>query len=202
MKKLDESRAKRAAAGEKGMKSRWGKTDNKVITADNSKVNESKENEIKVKESKEEESKEKEIKKEYEEEGGGSIGEAIVSDFFAEEALEPDNYFGASEETKSEADKLTNEIWKRFVPEGSPSDFDKRMVFCKVIGADKDENGEWRGYISREKTDVLLYAFKAAAMANKTGNWNYIESVLRRAEDEGLKTLKEIEDRDFEKGKM
>ncbi|MBQ7623891.1 MAG: DUF4373 domain-containing protein, partial [Clostridia bacterium] len=125
---LKENRERRSEAARKAVNSRWNKERgdtnvlqndtnvlrNDTITEQYSTEEYSTEQNITEEYSTEEYTTKQDTKKENEEKGGGSIGEAIVSDFFAEEALEPDNYFGASEETKSEADKLTNEIWKRF----------------------------------------------------------------------------------------
>ena len=198
MKKLDESRAKRAEAGKKGMASRWSKTDNDVITNDNSKEKESKVNESKVNES-----KVKEIKEEKETFKSGGGGEACepdpVENYFSEKGLDPDAYFGASEETKKDSALLTLCIFKRFTPDKTPTDYDKRRVFCNVIDWRLKENDEREGFISRDKKDLLIYAFEAAAKAGKPGDWKYIDGVMRNNAKRKITSLKAAEDYDIDR---
>ena len=92
---------------------------------------------------------------------------------------------------------FTDVIFNRFASRQA-TDTDRMNVFHALRYSEQDkQSGEWRISFPRDKLDLLMYAFEQAALAGKPADWKYINAVLNRLSQRGIKTLEQAEDYDI-----
>ena len=92
---------------------------------------------------------------------------------------------------------FTDVIFSRFASRQA-TDTDRMNVFHALRHSEQDkQSGEWRISFPRDKLDLLMYAFEQAAFAGKPADWKYINAVLNRLTQRGIKTLEQAEDYDI-----
>lgn len=125
--------------------------------------------------------------------------EKEVDDFLIGRDLSPDFYFGITAEVKKDVELLTAVIFKRFATR-QPTDIDRANVFMALRCSHRDEaTGQWTITLPQDRKDLLMYAFETAASAGKPGDWNYINGVLEKLAQRGIRTLRQAEDFDYER---
>lgn len=132
--------------------------------------------------------------------GGGDDARARaseeISDFAAGRDMDPSLYFGMTPEIHAEVEAFTNAAFSRFAKR-QPTENDDAQAFMALYSSREDPvTGNWIMTIPRDNKDLLLYAFEAASNAGKPGDWRYINGVLTRLRQRGIRTLKEAEDYD------
>lgn len=132
--------------------------------------------------------------------GGGDDARARaseeISDFAAGRDMDPSLYFGVTPEIRAEVEAFTNAAFSRFAKR-QPTENDDAQAFMALYSSREDPGtGNWIMTIPRDNKDLLLYAFEAASNAGKPGDWRYINGVLTRLRQRGIRTLQEAEDYD------
>lgn len=132
--------------------------------------------------------------------GGGDDARARaseeISDFAAGRDMDPSLYFGVTPEIRAEVEAFTNAAFSRFAKR-QPTENDDAQAFMALYSSREDPGtGNWIMTIPRDNKDLLLYAFEAASNAGKPGDWRYINGVLTRLRQRGIRTLREAEDYD------
>ena len=82
---------------------------------------------------------------------------------------------------------MTGQIFAQFVGR-SPTPIDCQLTFQRVTW-----NGESGLSITKDRLDLLLYAFEQACYAGQSGNWRYIDGVLGNLASRGITTLEQAE---------
>lgn len=132
--------------------------------------------------------------------GGGDDARARageeISDFLAGRDMDPGLYFGMTPEIHAEVEAFTNAAFARFAKR-QPTENDDAQAFMALYSSREDPGtGNWIMTIPRDNKDLLLYAFEAASNAGKPGDWRYINGVLAKLRQRGIRTLREAEDYD------
>lgn len=132
--------------------------------------------------------------------GGGDDARARaseeISDFAAGRDMDPSLYFGVTPEIRAEVEAFTDAAFSRFAKR-QPTENDDAQAFMALYSSREDPGtGNWIMTIPRDNKDLLLYAFEAASNAGKPGDWRYINGVLSKLRQRGIRTLQEAEDYD------
>lgn len=132
--------------------------------------------------------------------GGGDDARARaseeISDFAAGRDMDPSLYFGVTPEIHAEVEAFTDAAFSRFAKR-PPTENDDAQAFMALYSSREDPlTGNWIMTIPRDNKDLLLYAFEAASNAGKPGDWRYINGVLSKLRQRGIRTLREAEDYD------
>ena len=132
--------------------------------------------------------------------GGGDDARARaseeISDFAAGRDMDPSLYFGVTPEIHAEVEAFTDAAFSRFAKR-PPTENDDAQAFMALYSSREDPGtGNWIMTIPRDNKDLLLYAFEAASNAGKPGDWRYINGVLSKLRQRGIRTLQEAEDYD------
>ena len=110
--------------------------------------------------------------------------------------MDPSLYFGVTPEIRAEVEAFTNAAFSRFAKR-QPTENDDAQTFMALYSSREDPGtGNWIMTIPRDNKDLLLYAFEAASNAGKPGDWRYINGVLSKLRQRGIRTLQEAEDYD------
>lgn len=129
--------------------------------------------------------------------GGGDDARAWaredVEQFCQGRDLDMEAYFGTTMAIKASVIAFTCEIFNRFATR-QPTQIDQVHVFRAIV--EQSEGPEWSVHLSDSRKELLLYACEAAAKAGKPGDWNYIDGVLIRLHQRGIRTLEQAEDYD------
>lgn len=119
-----------------------------------------------------------------------------ISDFAAGRDMDPSLYFGVTPEIHAEVEAFTDAAFSRFAKR-PPTENDDAQAFMALYSSREDPlTGNWIMTIPRDNKDLLLYAFEAASNAGKPGDWRYINGVLSKLRQRGIRTLQEAEDYD------
>ena len=129
--------------------------------------------------------------------GARAAAENAVSEYLQSRELDACAYFGVTDETMQTVSAFTDVIFSRFASRQA-TDTDRMNVFHALRHSEQDkQSGEWRISFPRDKLDLLMYAFEQAAFAGKPADWKYINAVLNRLTQRGIKTLEQAEDYDI-----
>lgn len=120
-----------------------------------------------------------------------------VNRFCQERDLEPDAYFGMTQEIKAAVKAFTDALFAKFTTR-QPTEADEAQVF-RAICANWIDGGEWRMVLHLDRKELLMYAFENASDAGKSGDWKYINGILEKLHQRGIKTLAEAEAYDFDR---
>lgn len=115
---------------------------------------------------------------------------AAIRNYFLNRGLTGDAYIGTSEDLMDEAQTLTSQIFAQFVGR-TPTPVDCQLTFQRVTW-----NGESGISITKDRLDLLLYAFEQASYSGQSGNWRYIDGVLGILASRGITTLAQAEEYD------
>ena len=121
-------------------------------------------------------------------------------EFLENRDLVPELYFGFTDQTRTQVEELTRQIYSQFSLK-PPTQSDVACVFDHVMHSirpeispdDPDDYSGWRIEFPKDKIDLLMYAFEAAAATGSPGNWNYIRGVTQRLNQRGITTLEQAE---------
>ncbi len=113
-----------------------------------------------------------------------------------------DRYFGA-DDVRPDVTKLTQQLFSGLTNR-QPTKADEAQVFKSVTRAERDPlTGTWRRWIDEDDSGLLIHAFRIAAESGKGGDWKYINGILTRFHQRGIKTVEQAEnfqaDRDMAK---
>ncbi len=126
--------------------------------------------------------------------GDGCAGRlsADMRDYLSGRGLLPEEYFGAEPELLNACGLLTDQLFSRFAARKA-TELDKARVFCAATIQRRNDGGGLECCLDQTFKDLLCYAFEAAAQAGKGGQWSYIEGVLAKLRQRGLKDLRSAE---------
>lgn len=109
-------------------------------------------------------------------------------------------YFGWNEDVGKELARVTREIFASYWPDHSPDDRDRQRVFECIKEQSTSEDGETVLTLSRDRKELLAYAFEQASRAGAV-NWNYIYGVLRNLEARGIHNTQQAWEYDEERSR-
>lgn len=122
-----------------------------------------------------------------------------ISDYCSERDLDMSAYFGASKEVQDEVAAVTDAIFTRFVTRPA-SQSDAVQVFHALrVSECNPLTNQWQITLPFNRKQLLMYAFEAACNAGCPGDWRYINGVLERLHQRGIKTLAEAEAYDLDR---
>lgn len=122
--------------------------------------------------------------------GGSDAASTMEQDCSTRLGTNTSSYLGMTDSLMSEVETLAKSVYGRYTSR-KPTQAD----ICKVVQAVTTYNGEART-IDKNAADLMVYAFDAANNAGKPGDWRYIDGVLSRLEQRGIKTIDDVEDYD------
>lgn len=130
---------------------------------------------------------------------GGDGARADASTGFLESrGLLTESYLGVDEQLLGQLDALAAELIPRFWHR-QPGELDRAKLFLNLCTP-----GQEPMEIDPDRKDLLLYALEQSVLTGHEGNWPYVEGVLRRLHQRGLKDLRQAEfydlDRDERRG--
>lgn len=140
--------------------------------------------------------------KEKESSGGGgdarAESEKAVGDYMATRGIDPGSCFGVTDDILGQSNLFAEAIFFKFANR-TPTEVDKSLVFDAVkVQAWQNETNVWSVSLSKDRIDLLMYAFEQAANAGKPGDWRYINGVLAKLHQRGITTLEQAENYDAE----
>lgn len=130
--------------------------------------------------------------------GDARAGANAVREYFDERNMTPGLYFGTTETLLSEVGSITKEIFTRLATRTSTSADVSEVFHAITVYNPNPGPGELERSISRDALDLLLYAFEQAVRAGNPGNWNYINGVLAKLNQRGIRTLADAENYDID----
>lgn len=130
--------------------------------------------------------------------GDAHAGANAVREYFDERNMNPGLYFGTTEALLSEVSSITKEIFTRLATRTSTNADVSEVFHAITIYNPNPAPGESERSISQDALDLLLYAFEQAVRAGNPGNWNYINGVLARLSQRGIRTLADAENYDID----
>ena len=102
--------------------------------------------------------------------------------------------FFASGDVKPDIARLTQQLFSGLTSR-KPTPADETQVFQAVTKAERDPlTDKWRRWIDEDARDLLIHAFRIASDSGKGGDWNYINGILTRFHQRGIKTVDDAED--------
>ncbi len=114
------------------------------------------------------------------------------------------SYFGFTDDTAREVKIITEKLYGAYMPSVRPTKQDERRVFLWTYKQVKSEAGEWSITFPAGRKELLAYAFEKADAAGAL-NWKYMDGILRRLAQRGIKNSCEAyaydEDREAHGGK-
>lgn len=133
-------------------------------------------------------------------EARAGASEEAVEAFLEERGQRPERYFGFTSETQAQAERIAGEIFTHYSLK-PPTKMDVTTVFeythTSIPPADPYDHAGWRIEFPKDKIDLLMYAFEAAAAVGSPGNWNYIRGVMGKLHGRRITNLEQAEDFDF-----
>lgn len=130
--------------------------------------------------------------------GDARAGANAVREYFDERNMTPGLYFGTTETLLSEVGSIAKEIFTRLATRTSTSADVSEVFHAITVYNPNPGPGELERSISRDALDLLLYAFEQAVRAGNPGNWNYINGVLAKLNQRGIRTLADAENYDID----
>jgi len=117
-------------------------------------------------------------------------GENPVENYMDEYGI--DRFFAAAD-VKPEIAKLTQQLFSGLTSR-QPTPADEAQVFQAVTRAERDPiTDTWKRWIDEDARDLLIHAFHLASDSGKGGDWKYINGILARFQQRGIKTVDEAE---------
>lgn len=122
-------------------------------------------------------------------EDGASASRERLADYLLGRGLLPEKWLGATPELLKRSRNVTEGLFKVFCTR-LPSEADYAKVF-PLVTSYRPETGErvW----DEDGEDLLGYAFEQAVLSGAGGNWPYIEGVLRRLSQRGIRNSHQAE---------
>lgn len=128
--------------------------------------------------------------------------EDSVGDFLDERGQCPERYFGFTDETQAQAEQIAREIFSHYSLK-PPTKMDITNVFeytrASIQPEDPADHDSWRIEFPKDKIDLLMYAFEAAAEAGSPGNWRYIRGVMAKLHGRKITTLDQADTFDYDR---
>ena len=108
-------------------------------------------------------------------------------------------YFGMSAEIRCNVKAFTDAAFASFTDRRATG-FDYAQAFQALHRSTQDPvTLTWKIELPDNARDLLLYAFEAAAAAGNGGDWRYINGVLAKLGQRGIRTLRQAEDYDYDR---
>lgn len=130
--------------------------------------------------------------------GGGDAraqARAEVSQFCQGRDLDPGVYFGMSAEIRDSVRAFTDALFDKFTTR-RPTEADEGQVFQATYDSYYDGSA-WTVRLLQDRKELLMYAFENASAAGKPGDWKYINGILEKLGQRGIRTLREAEEYDI-----
>ena len=122
-----------------------------------------------------------------------------MTDFLQGRDLDPGVFYGYTPEIQAEVAAITDAAFASFT-DRRPTGFDYAQAFQALHRSTQDPATlAWRIELPDNARDLLLYAFEAAAAAGNGGDWRYINGVLAKLGQRGIRTLRQAEDYDYDR---
>ena len=121
---------------------------------------------------------------------GAGAGNEKLTDYLLDRGLLPEEWLGATRELLDRSRLLTDGLFKVFCTR-QPGYTDYAKVFPLVTRYRETERDRvW----DEDREDLLGYAFEQAALSGAGGSWPYIDGVLGRMRQRGIRTRRQAED--------
>ena len=121
-----------------------------------------------------------------------------LADYLLGRGLLPEAYFGAEPALIRQAGTLTEELFRRFT-DRRPTELDRARVFTALMEQSRRADGGLDCRLDGGRRELLCYAFEQAAGAGRGGCWSYIDGVLQRLRQRGIRDLAGAERFDLER---
>ena len=139
-------------------------------------------------------------------EGGGACagvcagaGErAEMDEYLQTKGLKADSWFGATPELLARSRELTEELFRVFCT-GRPTEADYARVFPLATRREDLPNREIRLHWDADRASLLRYAFEQANFRGQSGKWDFVEGVLRRLGQRGIRNAWDAERYDLDR---
>lgn len=127
--------------------------------------------------------------------GDGARAEAAaMEEYLLGRGLKPEGWLGATDELLDRSRALARSLFTQFASrEPTRADCAKILPLVTVPEPGDPSALRWDG----DREDLLRYAFEQAALSGRAGVWGYIEAVLQRLHQRGIRDLKAAEDYDL-----
>ena len=121
---------------------------------------------------------------------GAGAGNEKLTDYLLDRGLLPEEWLGATRELLDRSRLLTDGLFKVFCTR-QPGYTDYAKVFPLVTRyRETEQDRVW----DEDREDLLGYAFEQAALSGAGGSWPYIDGVLGRMRQRGIRTRRQAED--------
>lgn len=133
---------------------------------------------------------------------GDGAREEILTDFqdyINESGGDITRYFGVNEDVLATVELITVSLFKQWTNRRHTKADLSRVFFMTRVQTQNPITKEWTVTFPKDKRDLLMYAFEAAANAGRAGDWNYICGVLQRLHQRNITSLDKAIDYDFER---
>lgn len=146
--------------------------------------------------------KDKEINIDFSGDGGEAPASApetneAVTDFIIEHGDALDAFLGMTDEVKAQVWKIAEDLFHTYANR-QPTEADAAKVFS-YTRADGDAEDGVAITFSEDRVGLLSYAFQQSNHAGRPGNWSYIEAIMGRAYQRGIKNADDAEVYDDER---
>ena len=122
-----------------------------------------------------------------------------MTDFLQGRDLDPGVFYGYTPEIQAEVAAITDAAFASFTDRRATG-FDYAQAFQALHRSTQDPATlTWKIELPDNARDLLLYAFEAAAAAGNGGDWRYINGVLAKLGQRGIRTLRQAEDYDYDR---
>lgn len=122
-----------------------------------------------------------------------------MTDFLQGRDLDPGVFYGYTPEIQAEVAAITDAAFASFTDRRATG-FDYAQAFQALHRSAQDPvTLAWKIELPDNARDLLLYAFEAAAAAGNGGDWRYINGVLAKLGQRGIRTLRQAEDYDYDR---
>ena len=133
---------------------------------------------------------------------GAGAREEILTDFQSyidENGGDISAYFGVNEDVISTVELITVGLFKQWTSRRHTKTDIGHVFFATRLQEQDPVTKEWSVTFPKDKRDLLMYAFEAASVAGKAGDWNYINGVLARLRQRNITSLDKAIDYDVER---
>lgn len=136
--------------------------------------------------------------------GADAVAQAdadAMAEYLHERGLRAEEWFGATPELLQRSRSLTDALFHVFCTR-KPTEVDYARVFPIVAQRGEGPEGCMTRHWDADRADLLRYAFEQAAMNGCAGNWSYVDGVLGRLRQRGIRNRKQAEDYELERDEM
>lgn len=131
--------------------------------------------------------------------GGDARAREEIADFAAVRGMDPGAYFGLGPDIQAEVRAFTDAAFARYASRPATEN-DAAQAFLALYSNREDpQTHTWTMTLPQDHKDLLLYAMESASNAGRPGDWRYINGVLDRLRQRGIRSLRDAEAYDLDR---